>query len=282
MDLFEAKKTDSLEGAMTPEGIEFVLYPAGPLIRSCAYGIDLLVQTLIMVTITISLSLLSDILGIWLYLILIFLIDWFYHVVCELAFRGQSLGKRIMGIRVVRADGSPVDPPSSFLRNLLRFADTFFFLYHIAFICMVTSPAFRRLGDWAGNTLVVYTPKSLAPPRRQAADWLSELEPLAPPRPLSYDEKQALLMFARRYPLLGEARSNEIAGIYANSLRADTSAESAGQMAYNGSTAHSSTQETGAQSAAAGSVSGAGYLLRIGRKLAQGGAAADTEKEKLR
>ena len=246
MDLFEPNKIDTHEGALTPEGIEFVLYPAGPVIRTIANGIDLLAQLVIVIAMSISLGLLKNVLGIWLYLILIFCIDWFYHVFFELAFRGQSLGKRIMGIRVVCADGSPVHPASSFMRNLLRFADTFFFLYHIAFISMTVSPGFRRLGDWAGNTLVVYTPKSLSRPRRITADWLSDLEQIIPPRPLSHDEKQALLMFARRYPLLGQARANEIAGAYAESL-------------YN---------ESGENREAHKTTTDAGYLLGIARKLA--------------
>jgi len=248
MEIFKTSQFDTLEGALTPEGIEFVLYPAGPLIRTFAYGIDLLAQALIIIVVIISSSLLQNALGIWLYLILIFCVDWFYHVICELAFRGQSLGKRIMGIRVVRADGSPMDPASSFLRNLLRFADTFFFCYHIALVTMIASRGFRRLGDWAGNTLVVYTPRSLALPRRLNTGWLSALAPIVPPLPLSYDEKQALLMFARRYPLLGEARANEIAAGYADSLR--------------------NAAPENAEAAAGGAVSDAAYLLGIARKLA--------------
>ena len=264
MDLFESSYSDSREGALTPEGVEFVLYPAGPLIRSIAYGIDLLVQWVIIIVLIIATSALQDAFGIWLYFILIFCVDWFYHVICELSFHGQSLGKRIMGIRVIRANGSPVDPASSFLRNLLRFADTFFFLCHIALVAMITSPGYRRLGDWAGNTLVVYTPKSLTIHRRLAADWLSNREPIIPPRPLLHDEKQALLMFARRYPLLGEARANEIAGVYAGNLRRDASEENAG---------------TG-EAAGTGSLSDAGYLLGIARKLSGGGAPANAVKGK--
>jgi len=256
MNIFESNKTDSLEGALTPEGVEFILYPAGPVIRAFAYGIDMLVQALIILIIAITATVIQDLIGIWLYLIMAFLIDWFYHVICELSFKGQSLGKKIMGIRVVRADGSPVDPASSFLRNLLRFADTFFFLYHIVFISMLASSGFRRLGDWAGNTLVVYTRKSLAPIRRLGPLWLTEIEPVSPARPLSYDEKQAVLNFARRYPLLGESRANEIAAAYAKTLREDSAGE---------------TQESGKET-----VSDAGYLLGIAAKLAGSSIAANT------
>jgi hypothetical protein len=48
---------------------------------------------------------------------------------------------------------------------------------------------------------------------------LSKYDPVKAPYSLSYDEKQTLLNFARRYPLLGESRAAEIAGIYAPYLR---------------------------------------------------------------
>jgi uncharacterized RDD family membrane protein YckC len=188
--------------------------------------------------------------GLWLYLILIFCVDWFYHCGCEIFFRGQSLGKRIMGIRVVRNDGAPVDPGSSFLRNLLRFADTFLFLCPIAFVSMAASRGFRRLGDWAAGTLVVYTPKALALPLYagpyRGPEAAVSGQGRIVHRPLSGEEKQAILMFARRYPLLGEARANEIARPYAASL------QNAGGAA---------------QADAAGDLSGAAWLLRIARKL---------------
>jgi uncharacterized RDD family membrane protein YckC len=213
---------DTALGALTPEGIEFALFPAGLSVRSCAYGIDKAVQTVITFAVSAAAHILRGAAGIWLVLILIFCVDWFYHVICELAFRGQSPGKRIMGIRVVRSGGAPVDPPSSFLRNLLRFADVFFFLCPIALISMAASPGFRRLGDWAGDTLVVYTPKALAFPRQSSVSWLAGRSPVVPALPLSQNEKQAILMFARRYPLLGEARAAEIAGLCAGYLRNNT------------------------------------------------------------
>jgi hypothetical protein len=166
--------------------------------------------------------------GTWIWLILAFCVNWFYHVICELAFRGQSPGKRLLGIRVLRCDGSPVDPASSFLRNLLRFADTFFFCYPIALICMAASPGFRRIGDWAAGTLVVYTQKVTGLPVQPLGSWISAYNPVVPERSLSHEEKQAVLMFARRYPLLGEARANEIARSYCRTLRNDGEKEESG------------------------------------------------------
>jgi uncharacterized RDD family membrane protein YckC len=232
--------TDSSLGVETPEGIEFVLFPAGPLMRSCAWGIDQLIQWTLILIISITAGFFGEESGgLWLLLILFFCIDWFYHVIWEILFRGQSPGKRIMGIRVVGSGGEPVSPGASFLRNLLRFADTFLFLYPIALVCMSASQGFRRLGDWAGSTLVVYTNQALAPPRLRPAAGLRvspqtssagaggrifsrelPVPPLA--GTMSLEEKQAILMFARRYPLLGKARADEIAAGYVTGLRGIT------------------------------------------------------------
>ena len=212
-------KFDSSLKALTPEGIEYILSPAGLPIRTLAYSIDKTIQSIILAAALLSIEIFQNSLGVWVSLISAFIIDWFYHVICELAFHGQSPGKRLTGIRVVKNNGMPVDPASSFLRNLLRFADTFLSLYLIAFITITASKGFRRVGDWAGGTLVVYTSMARSYPRTMLSLFLSKYEPVEPAAPLSYDEKQAILDFARRYPLLGEARANEIAGVYAPYLR---------------------------------------------------------------
>jgi uncharacterized RDD family membrane protein YckC len=207
----------SLE-TLTPEGVKFILSPAGLLVRTLAYGIDKTIQWLILITISVAGLFLSFSTGVWLILILNFCVDWFYHVICELAFHGQTPGKRLTGIRVVRSDGAPVDPSSSFLRNLLRFADTFFFFFPIAFTSIAVSRGFKRLGDWAGGTLVVYSQRSARAPRN-IINFLLNYDPVIPQTALSHDEKQAILNFARRYHLLGKSRANEIAGIYAPYIR---------------------------------------------------------------
>jgi uncharacterized RDD family membrane protein YckC len=217
---------DSTIKALTPEGIEFTLSPVGLPVRTIAYAIDIIIQWIILIAVYILLISLTSSLGIWMYLLINFVVDWFYHVICELVFRGQSPGKRFLGIRVVRTDGSPVDPSSSFLRNLLRFADTFIFLYHIAFISIAASRGFRRIGDWAGGTLVVYSSIAKSTPQSSLSRILEKYEPINPARPLSLEEKQAVLNFARRYPLLGEARANEIAGLYVPYLKSEKNGDS--------------------------------------------------------
>jgi uncharacterized RDD family membrane protein YckC len=203
----------------TPEGIEFSLYPAGILIRACSYIIDVIIQGVIsLAAIIVFANVFAELLGAWILFLYMFLLTWFYHVICELSFKGQSPGKKIMGIRVVRSNGSPINPGASFVRNLLRFADTFMGFFLVALSSMTASPGFRRIGDLAADTLVVYTINSLSPTRKTSMTWISRYEKIIPPRKLSNDEKQHILLFAKRFPILGEARANEMAEKYSENL----------------------------------------------------------------
>jgi uncharacterized RDD family membrane protein YckC len=76
-----------------------------------------------------------------------------YYVVCEGLF-GRTLGKRLVGLRVVAEDGSPIYLGAAFLRNLLRIVDAFFF-YLVAAVSVWSSPTRQRLGDRAARTFVV-------------------------------------------------------------------------------------------------------------------------------
>ncbi|MDR1024401.1 MAG: RDD family protein [Treponema sp.] len=250
-------RTESVDSTLvveTPEGIEFILFPAGPAIRSCAWGIDQIIQWIFIIIVIVVSQLLERIGGAWMLLLMLFGIEWFYHIMWETFGRGQSPGKRLLGIRVVRGDGSPVNPGASFLRNLLRFADTFLFLCPIALVTMLLSRGYRRLGDWAADTLVVYTPRSLAVPGKgpgRGMETRAETAGLAAgtldagPVLLSGEEKQGILMFARRYTLLGRARAEEIALPYAKALRGDDDSEVA----------------------AAAPGAAADYLLNLGRRI---------------
>jgi uncharacterized RDD family membrane protein YckC len=223
----EKNALDTSLGMQTPEGIEFVLFPAGISIRACAWGIDCIIKGAALLAVLVFVSAVNEILGVWFFFILNFVLNWFYYVIFEMAWNGQTPGKRIMGIRVVGGDGSPVKAGASFIRNLLRFADGFFFLYLIGFISAAASPGFRRFGDWAGDTLVIYTARSKLPGRfippamqkPEAVPWLAGIQAIYSQRQLNYEEKQGILMFARRYPLLGKERADEIAHPWAARLR---------------------------------------------------------------
>jgi uncharacterized RDD family membrane protein YckC len=76
-----------------------------------------------------------------------------YYPVME-RYLGGTLGKLVMGLRVVRADGSPLDWGTIILRNVLRIVDGLFF-YLLGAILIWASPTNQRLGDRVAKTLVV-------------------------------------------------------------------------------------------------------------------------------
>lgn len=85
-----------------------------------------------------------------------FLFFWGFYIFFELAWAGQSPGKRWVGLRVIRTDGTPVTLTESIIRNLVRLVDFMPFGYGFGLITMFVNDQSRRLGDLAAGTLVVH------------------------------------------------------------------------------------------------------------------------------
>ncbi|MFC7204288.1 RDD family protein [Haloferax namakaokahaiae] len=77
-----------------------------------------------------------------------------YFFLLEGYWNGQTVGKRLVGIKVVKEDGSPCDLMSSFMRNLLRIIDGLFY-YLVGFVVMAISDKRQRIGDRLAGTVVV-------------------------------------------------------------------------------------------------------------------------------
>jgi len=67
---------------------------------------------------------------------------------------GQTIGKRIVNIKVVKADGSRCDMSSAFLRSILRIIDSLF-IGIVGIIVISTTEKKQRIGDIVANTIVV-------------------------------------------------------------------------------------------------------------------------------
>jgi len=80
---------------------------------------------------------------------------WGYYVYFEMLWNGQSPGKRWVGLRVIRSDGTPITLSESLIRNLARLVDFLPVAYGIGIITMFIDKQSRRLGDLAAGTLVV-------------------------------------------------------------------------------------------------------------------------------
>jgi uncharacterized RDD family membrane protein YckC len=87
--------------------------------------------------------------------IAVFVLFFGYFIVFELLWNGQSPGKRLLGIRVVRDGGFPVDAGASVVRNLVRIVEAAFGFYVISAAVSLIGSENKRLGDFAAGTIVV-------------------------------------------------------------------------------------------------------------------------------
>ncbi|ARU89537.1 RDD family protein [Pseudomonas sp. M30-35] len=210
-----AELLDTRYHVETPEGIDLSLRPAGLVPRALAYCIDLIIRGIVLGLMYLLLSMLGK-LGMGLGTILLFVVTWWYMVLFEVLNQGRSPGKQWLGLRVVHDDGTPVGWPASLTRNLLRFVDILPFGYTFGILSCLNSPTFKRLGDIAAGTLVVYREeKPLAP-------VLPEAEAVRAPFALSLKEQRAILNFAERASSLSKERRVELANIIAAPLQVPT------------------------------------------------------------
>jgi len=197
---------DTAREVPTPEGIELRLRLAGPVSRSLAWLIDFLVRLVALAAFGTALGMLGKF-GMGIALILWFGLEWFYPTVFEVWFDGATPGKRSLGLTVLHDDGTPVRLPASLTRNLLRAVDFFPFLYGFGLVTMLLSRDFKRLGDIAAGTVVVYR----EPATQHAA--VPRATPTPPPVPLTLSEQRAILDLATRSGTLTEERAEELAAL---------------------------------------------------------------------
>ncbi|KFX69609.1 membrane protein [Pseudomonas taeanensis MS-3] len=196
----------------TPEGIDLLLRPAGLVPRALAFAIDLTIRGLLLLVLFIVLGLLGQF-GMGLATVLLFLVTWWYMVLFEVFNQGRTPGKQLLGLRVIHDDGTPVGWAASLTRNLLRFVDILPFGYTLGILSCLNHPAFKRLGDLAAGTLVVYRDLPIARP------VLPQAESLRAPFALSFSEQRAFQGFAERADSLSSARRAELAAILAEPLQ---------------------------------------------------------------
>lgn len=89
------------------------------------------------------------------YIFVVFLLVFFYHLFFEFFWNGQTPGKRRVGLRVTMANGMPVTTAAALTRNLVRLFDFFPLMYGIGLISMFATRYVQRLGDLAAGTIVV-------------------------------------------------------------------------------------------------------------------------------
>jgi uncharacterized RDD family membrane protein YckC len=139
-------------------------------------------------------------------LLLAFCVYWGYFALFEALWKGQTPGKRIAGIRVIKDSGRPIDAFEAIGRNLMRAVDGLPGMYAVGIVSMFVSPQNRRLGDYVAGTVVVHDHDAEVRPylekRRVAAD------PLPGAATITADELVLIETYLqRRYDYGFEART---------------------------------------------------------------------------
>ena len=89
----------------------------------------------------------------------IILVPLFYFIVFEYYWKGQTPGKKVANIQVMRASGLALDRTSAILRNLFRIVDWLPSSYFIGIWSMMLTGQQRRLGDMVAGTITVALPR---------------------------------------------------------------------------------------------------------------------------
>jgi uncharacterized RDD family membrane protein YckC len=118
----------------------------------------------------------------------------FYSLVFELLNDGRSLGKMILGIKVIRVDGKEVSTYDFLTRWMFRWIDIYLSGGALAVIAIGASPRGQRIGDMLADTTVIRTKNLRVSLKR--LQGLSELKNYTPvfPQVLNLSEEQIFLL----------------------------------------------------------------------------------------
>lgn len=115
-----------------------------------------------------------------------------YPVLSELLLRGRSVGRLMMGTRVVRDDGGPVHVRQSVLRAVMAMFEIWSTTGAVALVCSVIDRRSRRIGDLLAGTMVIQERMRTHPPQRievplSLRDWAQAADVGRLPLPLLQD-----------------------------------------------------------------------------------------------
>ena len=146
----------------TPEGVVFSYALATPVTRALAWSIDafaIIGGTMLVGKIVQTFGRVSADWANAISVLSYLAISIGYGIALEWRWRGQTLGKRVLGLRVIDAQGLRLQLPQIALRNLLRFVDMLPLLYLTGGIAALVTRKCQRLGDLAANTVVAHERK---------------------------------------------------------------------------------------------------------------------------
>ena len=196
-----------------PEAVPLDLETAGLGSRFLGVVIDWAIQgTVLFVLLVILGAAKFGWLGTTIVLLLVFLVIWGYPIALETLWRGRTVGKTAMGLRVVTKEGGQIGFRHAAVRAALGIVDFILSSGAVAVICVLVTPLNQRLGDLAAGTIVLRertglrrpTPTTFAAPT--GLDAYTDSLDLAGLGPDEYGLVRAFLLRAPSLPPAVRAR----------------------------------------------------------------------------
>ncbi len=150
----------------TPENVTFEYELAQLASRALAWLIDVVVMVALIATVSRIVTSLVPLAGGFATMLLSigsFLVLWWYSALFEWWWGGQTIGKRVVGIRTLSERGVRISFAQAVIRNLVRIADFLPFPYLVGAVAALLDKNGRRLGDLAAGTIVVRERRTPAP-----------------------------------------------------------------------------------------------------------------------
>lgn len=192
----------------TPEQTQLDFPLAGIGSRFLALALDTLIQTAVMIAlffVTMVLAALGAdlLLGSSQWVVALFLLAYFlcffgYFAIFESVWNGQTPGKRVMKLRVIKDSGRPITVYEAVTRNLLRLVDQLPFLYGFGILCAFFSKQYKRLGDHVAGTVVVHERPLEQPLAMQDSAARLASEPSSGGSRITLEELQLIEAFLQR------------------------------------------------------------------------------------
>jgi uncharacterized RDD family membrane protein YckC len=91
--------------------------------------------------------------------LILYCLYWGYFAFFEIIWNGQTPGKRLVGIRVIKESGRPITVLEAIGRNIFRAIDMLPSLYVVGIVSMLLNSRNKRLGDFVAGTVLVHDKK---------------------------------------------------------------------------------------------------------------------------
>lgn len=143
----------------TPEGVTFSFHLASPVTRLAAWAIDkgtIIAAWTVVSSLIALLGVVSSDLAQGIMVVGFFVISTGYGIALEWMWEGQTLGKRVMHLRVMDERGLPLRFSQVVVRNCLRAVDALPVAYLVGGLAALFGRKSQRLGDVAAATIVVH------------------------------------------------------------------------------------------------------------------------------